>query len=71
MEVHAPLEGDNDPEKHSLTNITRLLVSATQERSVVIDWAKAERAFALESGIPESVVLRPARVQALDTSAGL
>ena len=64
MEVHTPLEGTNNPEAHSLTNITKLLVSATQERSVVIDWAKAERTFESASGIPEPVMLRPASVPA-------
>jgi len=58
MEVHAPLEGSDDAEAHSLTNITRMLVAATQDRSVVIDWAKAERQFAAATGIPEPVVLQ-------------
>jgi L,D-transpeptidase ErfK/SrfK len=70
MEVHAPLEGEDDAETHSLTNITRLLVSATQDRTVAIDWAKAERAFLLASGIPEPVVLRPTTVHALSDSTG-
>lgn len=60
IEVHAPLEGQNDESVYSLTNITRLLVAATQDRTVVIDWAKAERAFTRASGVPESVVLGPA-----------
>src|SRR5687767_2053915 len=64
MEVHTPLEGANSTDAHSLTNITKLLVSATQDRSVVIDWAKAERTFELASGIPEPVMLRPASVPA-------
>jgi L,D-transpeptidase ErfK/SrfK len=63
IEVHAPLEGANTPEARSLTNITKLLVSATQDRTVAIDWAKAERAFAQASGVPESVILRPQTVQ--------
>ncbi len=56
MEVHAPLEG-SDEELHSLTNITRMLVTATQDHSVVIDWAKAEKQFASATGIPAPVVL--------------
>lgn len=74
MEVHAPLEGQNDPELHSLTNITRMLVGATQERTVVIDWAKAEREFGLATGIPEPVVLQAAQAtttQTLSDAAGL
>lgn len=58
MEVHAPLIGqEQGGDVHSLTQITRLLVSATQDRTVVIDWARAEQAFAQATGIPEPVVL--------------
>ena len=71
IEVHAPLLGQDPLETRSLTNITRLLVSATQNRTVVIDWAKAERAFIQATGVPESVLLRPATVQAAgDTPSG-
>ena len=45
MEVHAPLEGQDPVETRSLTNITRLLVAATQNRAVVIDWAVQRLAF--------------------------
>jgi L,D-transpeptidase ErfK/SrfK len=58
IEVHAPLEGDANPDALSLTNVTRLLVAATRERSIVIDWAKAEKAFILANGVPEAVVLQ-------------
>ena len=58
IEVHAPLEGDEKPEALSLTNVTRLLVAATRDRPVVIDWAKAEKAFILANGVPEAVVLQ-------------
>jgi L,D-transpeptidase ErfK/SrfK len=57
IEVHTALEGQDDPEAHSLTNITKLLVAATQDRSVVIDWARAEHEFMRATGIPESVIL--------------
>lgn len=70
IEVHAALEGQGDSETRSLTNITRLLVAATQERSVVIDWARAEKAFIQATGVPEAVLLQPAAtVQTLDESA--
>jgi len=59
IEIHPPLSGQDSPEEHSLTNITRLLVSATQDRTIAIDWAKAEREFARASGVPESVMLQP------------
>jgi L,D-transpeptidase ErfK/SrfK len=70
MEIHTPLQGKDNAESHSLTNITKLLVSATQDRSVVIDWAKAERTFELASGVPEPVMLHSATVQALNETAG-
>jgi L,D-transpeptidase ErfK/SrfK len=79
MEVHTPLEGTDSADSHSLTNITKLLVAATQERpeivsSGVIDWAKAERTFASASGVPEPVMLHPASVpstvQVIDDTAG-
>jgi L,D-transpeptidase ErfK/SrfK len=66
IEVHAPLEGEGSAETYSLTNITRLLVAATQDRTVAIDWARAEQAFVQASGIPEPVTFRPATVQLLD-----
>ncbi len=56
IEVHAPLQG-TDEARFSLTSITRLLVSATQDRVVAIDWARAEKAFIRASGVPEPVVL--------------
>lgn len=69
IEVHAPLEGQEDRDLHSLTNITRLLVTATQDRTVAIDWAKAEAAFSRPSGIPQAVVLSTVTTtQALDTN---
>jgi len=72
IEVHAPLEGQDPGQTRSLTNVTRLLVAATQDRTVAIDWAKAERAFIQATGVPESVLLRPATVQAAgDTPGGL
>jgi L,D-transpeptidase ErfK/SrfK len=68
MEVHSPLEGQEDRDLHSLTNITRLLVSATQDRTVAIDWAAAEAAFMRPTGIPQPVVLSTVTTtQALDS----
>ena len=56
IEVHAPLQGSEEG-THSLTQITRALVSATQDRTVAIDWARAEQAFSQATGIPEPVML--------------
>jgi L,D-transpeptidase ErfK/SrfK len=57
IEVHTPLQGESSTDAHSLTNITRLLVSATQDRTIAIDWARAEKAFIRATGVPEPVVL--------------
>ncbi len=68
IEVHAPLEGQEEGDDiHSLTQITRLLVSATQDRTVVIDWAKAEQVFNQASGFPEPVMLGGATSQLVNT----
>lgn len=67
MEVHAPLEGQEDGDLHSLTNITRALVAATQDRTVAIDWAKAEAAFVRPTGIPQPVVLSTVTTQAFES----
>ena len=71
IEVHAPLEGQETPESRSLTNVTRLLVAATKDRDVVIDWARAEKAFTLANGVPEPVVLETTTTaNAIGDSAG-
>jgi L,D-transpeptidase ErfK/SrfK len=68
MEVHAPLEGSQEQDIHSLTQITRLLVTATQDRpSGVIDWARAEQTFSRATGIPEPVMLDTPTSQLVDT----
>lgn len=64
IEVHAPLEGRSEEDARSLTQITRLLVAATQDRPTPIDWARAEKAFERASGIPEPVMLQGARLPA-------
>lgn len=60
IEVHTPLEGQEEEEGsvRSLTQITRLLVAATQDKQAPIDWAKAEQAFVRATGVPEPVMLR-------------
>ena len=68
IEVHAPTEGQLDPNLYSLTNITKLLVSATQDRTVALDWAKAEQAFLHPTGIPEPVMLTPVTSQLTETT---
>ncbi len=53
VEVHPPLEGNDDPDAYSLTNITRSLVAATKDRTAVVDWVRAEQIFRKASGVPE------------------
>lgn len=69
VEVHPPLEGQVDAEAHSLTQLTRVLVTATQDRPVPIDWARAERAFHTATGIPEPIMLGVPTEQLVDAAA--
>jgi L,D-transpeptidase ErfK/SrfK len=56
LEVHPPLaEGASKP--IDLTELTRLLVAATQERPVRINWPVAERVLADARGTPVAVSL--------------
>jgi L,D-transpeptidase ErfK/SrfK len=55
-EVHKPSEGAAEP---SLTDMTRMLVAATQERRAVLDWDRAERVFRRASGVPEAISAQP------------
>ena len=54
MEVHQPSEGVVAWDQN-LTNITRMWVAASEGREARLDWQDAERAFQLESGLPEPV----------------
>jgi L,D-transpeptidase ErfK/SrfK len=53
LEIHPPLDEHNDKEARSLTSVTRLLVDATRERSVPVDWDKAQNIFDQAKGIPQ------------------
>jgi L,D-transpeptidase ErfK/SrfK len=55
VEVHPPLEGNDDPDAYSLTNITRSLVAATKDRPAKVDWVRAEQIFRKASGVPEAL----------------
>jgi L,D-transpeptidase ErfK/SrfK len=52
MEAHPPLEGQEDSDAVSLTNITRMLVAVTRDRAANIDWKLAENVFKTASGMP-------------------
>lgn len=69
MEVHPPLEGNEDPESTSLTNITRILVTVTHDRSTTIDWALAEQVFKKANGVPEAMTAKPPGPAAVHSTA--
>lgn len=52
LEAHSPLPGEDATEDRSLTDITRVLVAATQGRNAQIDWSMAEKIFRKASGVP-------------------
>jgi L,D-transpeptidase ErfK/SrfK len=56
LEVHPPLE-KSAAKPIGLTELTRLLVAATQERAVRINWPLAERVLADARGMPVAVSL--------------
>jgi L,D-transpeptidase ErfK/SrfK len=56
MEIHKPLEG-SAIDANDLTNLTRLIVTASVERSVRLDWASAEKIYLMPTGVPTEVSL--------------
>jgi L,D-transpeptidase ErfK/SrfK len=57
MEVHTPLEGDAIEWSEGLTNLTRIFVAATRQRSAQLDWREAEQVFQSNSGVPTALKL--------------
>jgi L,D-transpeptidase ErfK/SrfK len=57
MEVHTDPESLEAGSDQRLTNITRMFVAATQQRSARLDWQDAERAFQANTGVPVEVKL--------------
>ena len=53
LEVHPPLEGDEERTGKAMTLITEALVDATKDRRVPVDWDKALTAYQIPRGIPE------------------
>jgi L,D-transpeptidase ErfK/SrfK len=53
IEAHPPLV--EETEQWTITELTRLYVAATTERSVQVRWDQAEAAMAAGKGIPEFV----------------
>jgi L,D-transpeptidase ErfK/SrfK len=55
LEVHKPLDSQAPRDVADSTALTRIIVAATGERRVVIDWDAAERAFDEASGTPTRI----------------
>jgi L,D-transpeptidase ErfK/SrfK len=55
LEVHHPLDGVDPKDVEDLTALTRLIVAATAQRRVIIDWDSAERVFDEASGTPTRI----------------
>jgi len=56
MEIHKPLEG-SAVDANDLTNLTRLVVAASAERPVRLDWARAEKIYLMPTGVPTELSL--------------
>ena len=52
LEVHRPLEEDENNSFRGLTIITELYVRATRDRPADVDWSQVELAYAQRNGIP-------------------
>jgi L,D-transpeptidase ErfK/SrfK len=63
IEVHPPLQEDAGAPP-SLTVLTRLLVEATRDEPLAIDWIGAERVWREARGIPAPVAAQPPRAAA-------
>jgi L,D-transpeptidase ErfK/SrfK len=52
LEVHHPLDGTDPKDVEDLTALTRIIVSATSRKRVIVDWESAERVFNEQRGEP-------------------
>ncbi len=68
IEVHPPLQ-EHAGAPPTLTDLTRLLVEATQAEPLAIDWIGAERIWRESRGIPTAVATQPAALTATLDSA--
>jgi len=58
MEIHKPVLDTDADNSSNLTNLTRIMVAATAQRSAVIDWIDAERLFNISTGLPTPVKMK-------------
>ncbi len=64
IEVHPALQEDVSTPP-TLTDLTRLIVEATREEPLAIDWIGAERIWREARGIPTAVAAQPSRTASL------
>jgi L,D-transpeptidase ErfK/SrfK len=64
IEVHPPLEEDAGTPP-TLTDLTRLIVAATREQPLAVDWIGAERTWREARGVPTPVSVAGSRTAAL------
>ncbi len=55
LEAHPPLDEDAERIGRDLTVVTELLVKATSERNVAVDWDRIGRIFEAANGVPDSM----------------
>lgn len=67
IEVHPPLQEDTSTPP-TLTDLTRLLVEATREEPLAIDWIGAERIWREARGIPTAVAAQTSRTAAVSAA---
>ena len=72
LEAHPPLEEKGDQMEQGLTALTSAYVTATDERTVEVDWDVAERIFSAAQGIPSPMSATPrARPAGLQQARGM
>ena len=65
MEAHPPLGEEGASEQWTATELTRLYVAATGKRRVAVDWHRAEAVMMAGHGVPESVTVAGAVIEAV------
>jgi L,D-transpeptidase ErfK/SrfK len=55
LEAHPPLDEDAERAGRDMTVITELLVKATSERNVAVDWERIGVIFEEANGVPDSM----------------
>ena len=72
LEAHPPLDEDAERIGRDLTIVTELLVKATSERNIAVDWDRIGTIFETANGVPDSMAAidaAPIRVSNDDAAA--